>query len=1080
MFILTFLPLEIPNSLGLDFVPFHPGQTMKRKRFVFIILTLIKLFSAFGVQAQANIKFERLSLRDGLSQSSVRCLYQDHLGFLWAGTDDGLNLYDGYQFTVLKNDPADTSSLSNNTINAIAEDSLGYLWVGTNKGLNKLNRHTGQFETYFSWFNDSSTISNNLITALLEDSEGRLWVGTDNGLNLYQPSTDNFKVFSLNLKDPHSISNNRINAIREGRDGRIWVATEGGVNLYTDSLQGFIRYRAGFNDQNALISNSVKCLAFGPRGNLWIGTDKGLDQLVLKSGRFKHYSTENLMSSQVITALEFDNKGQLWVGTQEGLAKFDSRRHKLRISGRMSTNGFSRNGNYVQCLLEDNSGLLWIGSRGAGLFILDKSLQYFTHHHFQNTSDEIKEENTDCFLQLSPDTVLVGTTGGLLIWLRNDDRFVIPKGRRFPLSKLADVSVKSLLNMGDTLLWAGTSDDGLYKLDLRSGKLAKYQYQPQGPGGLSSNNINQLVYSDEGILYIATIGGGLCELDLETDSISVLKYKPGDPNSLKDNNILCLALDNSGLVWMGTSNAGLYSYNPETGELHQYAYRAGDLRSLGSNGVYAIQPGADDALWIGTRGGGLNKLTPDRKHFLRLGENQGIANDVVHAIVKDTRGDLWMSTNKGITYFNPHQEIFRNYSESDGLVNNSYNLDAGIQLKDGTIAFGGITGIDDFQADEIETNQHIPPVQITAFNLLQPDVTGRLFIGGSGGDEIPGHKITLSHDDPGFTIQFTALDYHRPEKNQYAFKMEGLIDKWVYIGNRHYTSFTSLRPGKYVFRVKASNNDGVWNQKGAYLNIIVQPAYYQTMWFQAGGLILFVFILWLAYQLRVSRIQRQKKLLQEQVKLRTAEIAKERDTNVTLLREIHHRVKNNLQIINSLLSLQSRYVSDSEVIALFEEIQNRIRSMSLIHQKMYKTKDLATVNIVEYISDLVNSLVRTYRLDEKIELDMDIEVTRFSSDTLTPLGLIINEVISNALKYAFRDGKSGKILVHIKKTGESEYKMLIGDNGIGIDTGRDFNDSNTFGTELIVALTEQLNGHIRRLTEAEGTMYEVLFKDIEN
>lgn len=1030
------------------------------------------------------MQFNTLSLSKGLSQATATCLIQDKDGFIWIGTHDGLNRYDGYSFLVLNYDLEDSTSISNNSIEAMTCDRNGNLWVGTSFGLNKLNTETMQFESYYHWFEDSMSISSNRITALAEDMQGRIWVGTDNGLNrLDNLKKNRFLRYSIAPNDPGSLSNNSINDILVDSEGRVWVGTDGGLNLYDPESNAFIRYRQRFDDDNSLSNNNVLSMCEGRDGIIWIGTENGLNKFNPELEVFSRYYADtprkNLLSSNIINDLTLDEKGELWVGTPTGLTRF-SREIDRSIqyhSANTRVNGLPNDN--ILSLLCDRSGMIWIGTQSAGLATLNLDAPQFFSTTFSTRPDYVPGQNQIySIFQVDTDLVWLGTGHGLAAFNPvADTAFFYANAGKKKKNALAqiDASISALAMTSDSLVWIGTRGHGLIVVDLKNDSINSYTRGVESMS-ISSNRISDIIVDEDQNLWIATLGGGLCYFNRETQKFKTYRFDGSVPNSIRDNNVHCLVRDDDGNIWFGTGNAGLYHLNVETQKISNYS--AGDINKgfLPSNGINDLHFDDNRQLWVATSGGGIAQYKPKSNSFKTYGNADGLDNNVALGITSDQSGILWISTNGGVSAFNTETETFRNYNEQDVLGQNTFNPQSCLSLSSSMVIFGGSNGFDYFNSAGLKANQFIPPMVITGFEMLNTGENSSVANPIRTQEDI----LELDYNHSGFSLEFAALNYEQSQKNQYAYRMKGLFDQWRYIGTRRFATFSNLSPGRYTFEVIGSNNDGYWSEEPARLTVIVNPAFWQTMWFQILGVLAVIGILYLFYKYKMASTRQRNKLLELAVDARTIEIVRERDTNAILLKEVHHRVKNNLQIIVSLLNLQSRFISDSKLLHVFGEIQNRVRSMSLIHEKMYKTKDMKTVNIEEYITDLSQSLIQTYRIGHQIELDVDVEVNSFNSDTLTPLGLIINEVISNALKYAFREDRKGKVFVRIHRQENEYYRMMIGDNGIGIPSEFAMGNSESFGTELISALSEQLDGTIQLLPGEKGTVYEVLFKDVKD
>ncbi len=422
-------------------------------------------------------------------------------------------------------------------------------------------------------------------------------------------------------------------------------------------------------------------------------------------------------------------------------------------------------------------------------------------------------------------------------------------------------------------------------------------------------------------------------------------------------------------------------------------------------------------------------------------------------------------------------ENFINYNDIDGLGNHGFRPGSGTLTTNGEIIFGGLQGLDIIRYEDIETNSVLPKVyftEIEAFdsraNKYHPGLSRKLI------DKVD--KIDLPPEISLVTLGFSGLNYRKPEKNRYAYRLAGITDEWTFIEDRRYVTFSELAPGQYSLQVKAANNDGKWSEDPTEMTINVIPGFYQTRAFKALLVLGLGLGIYFFYRYRVRRVTRRNKLLEERVRARTKQIEKERDEKAILLKEIHHRVKNNLQIVNSLLRLQSHYVKDEEALWALDESQNRVMSMAMIHERMYKTENLANINIPDYIRDLCTDIISTYDVTNSVTLDVNVEVEKLNLDTLTPLGLIINEISSNAMKYAFPDDRTGTFKVHLSALDPGKrFKLVIGDDGVGMPHDLTNTEIESLGTILMESLSEQLNGTLTRM-DGEGTMYEMIFEQI--
>ncbi len=1028
--------------------------------------------------------FRVLGIKDGLPQGTVTCTLQDREGYVWAGTKDGLTRYDGYSFETVRYIPGDTTSLSSNNITAISQDLSGNIWVGTNFGLNRLDPEALTCNRFYHWFEDDRSLSSNKVTAITTDHHGNVWIGTDNGLNRYDSKDGGFTAFSIRENDPFSLSGNRVNTIYADERNQLWVGTDAGLNLYLPEGT-FKRYKRDFNDDNSLSDNIVLSIAEDFDGHLWIGTRNGLNRFQPDLEIFTRYYADHpkpgLLNSSIINAVLTDKRGQIWVGTPAGLSRLYRKTREddeEAVQGSLSFEDLPNS--HISTLMTDRSGLIWVGTLTAGIATFNDEAQKFFAFLFSDHKKYLPEHNKNyCFMRDSSAGLLVGTGSGIMQFQKVRD----PVPDRFqwkPVGKIgnAQAMVRDLERGTDGRIWAATDGDGLLELDPADFTVInRYTVQAEDREGIPVNKISAVIPEEGGDLWVGTLGAGFCKYSAETDRFRTFRFSGEDRGSLRDNNITCMRRKDERTLWIGTGNSGVYRFDTETERLERFAQGEIDKGVLGSGIINDIYLDRNDVIWVATSGGGLARYEGNGI-FTSFTSEDGLASDVVQSIRCDFEGNLWVSTNGGISVFNPETSVFRNYNENDMPGSNTFFAGSAFRGDENRIFFGGANGFTYFYAEGLRENRFIPPVVIRRFSMLRDDVLRS----DSGRSKSPRERIKLKHNHPGFTIEFAALNFKQPEKNRYAYRLLGLSDEWRYMGTRRFATFSNLSPGNYTFEVRGSNNDGYWNETPASITFTVQHAFWQTASFKVAVAFLLLLALYAIYRYRIRLEKERRSALEAAVVRRTAEIAKERDTNAVLLREVHHRVKNNLQIIVSLLSLQSRFIRDEGQVKVFNEVQNRVRSMSLIHQKMYQSKDLSTVNIAEYIRDLSENLLKTYNVNRNIKLDINVEVNRFKSDTLTPLGLIINEIMSNALKYAFQEDTEGSVFVEITKCGNGRYRMVIGDDGIGLpfESDEEFTEtSGSFGTELIHALTEQLNGSIKLLRERKGTVYLIDFEDVE-
>ncbi|RME77866.1 MAG: histidine kinase [Chloroflexi bacterium] len=861
-----------------------------------IILALTVLLPAARSEAQSpHMRFDHLTVEDGLSHGTVFSIVQDRAGFLWFGTPAGLNRYDGYTITVYRSDPQNPASLSNDNAGNLFIDREGILWIGTwGGGLNRLDPATGQFTAYLHDPADPTSLSNDRVQTIFEDRQGNLWVGTaGGGLNKMDRENGTFTVYRHNPADPTSLSNDRIWRIVQAPDDTLWIATSEGLNHFNPQTETFTRYYHDPQNPNSPGHSLIRTLFLDRTGQLWIGTEAGLDRLDLQSETFTHYrhnpADPTSLNDNIINAIYEDRNGNLWIGTRRGglslfnrqTEAFTSFEHNPYISNSLSHND-------VRWIMEDRSGVLWIGTRGGGVNRLIPTAQQFDFIGYtpNSTGDGLNNSEVRAIYQ-APDGILwIGTKGGGL------NRYQ-PVYSRFTYytaqnAGLTSNDVYAILPAAGGRLWLGLSGGGLNLFDPQAGKvIAAYRHQPDNPNSLSSDDINSLHLDRQGYLWIGTKGGGLNRLDPQTGQFTRYQANLADPHSLGNNDVYGLYEDEAGYLWVCTYGGGLNRLDPQTGQFTRFTFDPNQPASLSNNDVYSIVPDPKDSriLWIGTGNGGLNRLDRTTGEFTRYGEAEGLPSPVVYGILPDRRGNLWLSTGKGLTRFSPSTGQFVTYDSSDGLERVIFVEGAYHQSQDGKLFFGGTNGLIHFLPDDIQDNTVPPPVVIT--RLTRP---GQAAVHFTLADLQ--RPLVLSYRDDVLTFEFAALDYTNPAKNRYAYMLEGFDRDWVDAGNRRFATYTNLDPGEYTLRVKAANNSGVWNESGVSLKLVIQPPFWETWWFRlavAGiGIAVGVGI----YHLRMRSITAQQERLKRLVAERTAELTAANQS----LRLLNERLQHELEI----------------------------------------------------------------------------------------------------------------------------------------------------------------------------------------
>ncbi len=821
-----------------------------------------------------DIRFERISVEQGLSQSVVNCILQDSKGFMWFGTGDGLNQHDGYGFTVYKHDPEDSNSLSNNVILSVYEDQSGVLWIGTyGGGLDRFDRENGQFTHYQNDPDDPHSLSDDAVWSIHEDQSGVLWIGTEGGLNRFDREQERFIHYRADLNDPYSLSNNRVSSIHEDQSGVLWIGTYGGgLDRFDRSADHFVHYQNDPNDPHSLSHSVVLSIYEDQLGVLWVGTEGGgLNRFEREKEQFTHYENDPddlySLSSNNVRSIHQDQSGVLWIGTYGGgLNRFDRENGRFIRYQNDPNDPHSVSGNIIWSVCEDQSGVLWIGTNGGGLSKLDREKPFIHYQTNPGDPDSLSTNGVWSVYEDQSGVLWIGTDGGGL------DRFDRENGhwRHYrsdpddPHSLSSDV-VYSIHGDQSGVLWLGTGGGGLSRFDRESEQFTRYQNDPLDPHSLSNNIVLSVCEDRSSVLWIGTYGGGLNRFDREKEQFTHYQNDPHDPQSLSDNVVWSTYEDRSGVLWIGTGG-GLNKFDQEKEQFIHYQNDPDDPQSLSDDNVLSIYEDQSGMLWVGTWGGGLDRFDRAKETFTRYRERDGLPNDVVYGILEDNQANLWLSTNSGLSKFNPRTETFRNYDVRDGLQSNEFNSNAYHKSSSGEMFFGGINGFNAFYPDRVRDNPYVPPIVLTSLTQGGEDVD----VGQAVESAI---EATFKWPDNFFEFECAALSYTQPGKNQYAYMLEGFDEGWNYIGTRRFGRYTNLPGGTYTLRLKGSNNDGVWNEEGISVTITIVPPFWETWWFRGIVALALVGAVTGGYRLRVRSIETRSRQLETQVAERTKELA---------------------------------------------------------------------------------------------------------------------------------------------------------------------------------------------------------------
>ncbi|MEM9933558.1 MAG: two-component regulator propeller domain-containing protein [Bacteroidota bacterium] len=862
---------------------------------VFIAVCVLQgLSGALMAQDEsANLKF--ITTENGLSENFVTAILRDQKGFMWFGTTRGLNRYDGHGFKVFYADPSTEDSLSGNFIRSLFQDENGYIWVGTEgRGINIYDPELEIFEHYKKEEGGKNTLPDNTILSIMEDHTGRVWLGTKKGICYWLPEEKAFKQMELPLDSPR-IGTKVINCMHEDDTRKIWLGTDAGLYRWDPATDKLDVYLQDEESKGALPDDQVQSFYESPSGLLYVGTRRGLGIMALpyyqrrageSGGDARWLALDFVLNEETqsdIQIIKGDRKGNIWIGTfGGGLINYREE------NGRMTEYRHSRNdpnslsSDDILSIELDPSGMVWVGTY-EGLNAMD-----LTRIQFNTVLPNI----------ISPDglpsndvfTATEDNFGGQ--WIGNDHGLLRRNkktGETFTWTPSGteevdylDPSVYATLVDGKGTLWVGTSQFGLFYVteeELREETYRFHRLNEKNPAfELPGDEILCLFEDREKRLWVGT-SDGMVILDWEADSLLLYESDYEDTSTLSDNTIQCVYQDVNGVYWVGTAN-GLNQYLPEKGTFQRYlAEENKETNSLQSSSIYALYEDTKGYLWIGTDGGGISRIDPTRESWETFTTLDGVPDDVVYAILEDEEGNLWISTNAGLCRIKLSESVetpgFIIYNQKDnGLISNTFNIGAAYLNQLGFLFFGSSEGLVYFHLDYLLENDVPPPVVVTDFQLFFEEV-----LVDPNGDSplkksiIETRRIELNSSQNVLYFEFAALNYVQSEENEYAYMLENADQDWNYIQDKRNATFTYLDPGRYIFRVKAANNDGIWNEEGVAVEVIIHPPFYETIYFYLiiVGLIVLGIVGYI--RLRVRNLEQNKTRLENMVQDRTEELS---------------------------------------------------------------------------------------------------------------------------------------------------------------------------------------------------------------
>jgi ligand-binding sensor domain-containing protein/signal transduction histidine kinase len=864
-----------------------------------------------GGNAVTSIRFEQLGVDDGLSDSNMTCALQDNVGFLWFGTDNGLNRYDGYDFSIFTHDPSDGQSLGADEVSALYQDQAGTLWIGTaGGGLDAFVSDQGRFIHYVH-DPELPSLSSNTVTAIVGGNLGQLWIATwGGGMDRFNPATGEFFHYRASSG---RLSSDEVYTLYLDRSGILWIGTTKGLDKLDLPKGEYTHFDIALPEQSGG-DLPVRAVTADPDGSLWLGTggggllrfnpaDASMTQYLTDPQDLEGYAYNDIVS------LLLDRTGILWVGTDGGgLYTFDRETGLFLRHPTDPRDSYSISSNYVETIYQDRQDILWIGTQGGGINKYDRSSQGFTHYqNHPNDPNSLGHNRVLSVLEDRNGVLWIGTDG------RGLDRFDRQTGIITHIQNEAGNPntpssnyISSLWEDHLGFLWLGTWGEGLDRFDPITGEFLHFQTDPNDPDSLSHQMIWPIFEDRSGRLWIGTFGGGLNKLDRETGQFAHWRHDPDDASTLLSDLVTSIFEDGAGTLWIGTAG-GVNRYDPTTNGFVRYPEGHGAPAEPSAidlpGSITAIRQDSTAALWVANSVRGIATLDAETGEFEYITEENGLPSNTVASLEIDDEGFLWVSTAKGLAKFDPRTKRVRSYGARDGLQGYQFTFGSSHRGQDGEMFFGGTTGLDVVQPLAIRENAFVPPIVLT--KLTQGGIA---IAAGPTANQLD--DIRLRWPNNYFEFEFAALNYIQPEKNQYAYMLEGFDADWIYVGNRRFGQYTNLPGGEYTLRIKGSNNDQIWNELGTAIKITIVPPFWEAWWFLATLGVVAAGTAFFGYRLRVRGIQARSRELETLVKDRTAELRQRTHQLQERTAELEER---NIEIDRRRQELEALYRADAEL-----------------------------------------------------------------------------------------------------------------------------------------------------------------------
>lgn len=1004
-------------------------------------LMFVSIFFSSLLFGQEEIHFQQYTEEDGLSSNSITQMIQDQRGWLWIASPGGLCRYDGRQFKIYKSAPDDPASLIHNIVLSIHESRDGRIWVGTGGGLDVYDPNMDEFSHYTHQVNDPKSLGSNTIWSILEDTRGDIWIGTDKGLNRLNINTGLFDRLQ-NLDGSDRLIDNGIFGLIEDKSGFIWIASgNSGLFRFDPETERFENFQHDPTDPNSISNNQLWSLYEDKKGFIWIGTIKnGINRYNPTTQRFDVFypNPQNKYSGATRSIFE-DKSGTLWFGASAGLFRFDRKSERFFPYTPESKTPINQKNNPIWTMLQDREGTYWMGTRYGGLYSFTwKETSYRHYDHDLDNPKSINDNWVQCIYKDRQGEYWIGTSKGLNHFDPNTEQFktYYPNANdRQPLTRENNL-IFQIYEDRSGKLWIGSSN-GLKRFDRETETFFHYWHNPDDLQTIGNNDIRSIYEGQSGKLWIGAYNGGLNLYNPDADNFS--RYLYDEQGSAQSNSINSIQENQPGRFWLGTTD-GLISFEPAINRKLNFQHDPEDIQSISNSAVNDIKIDSKGNLWIGTFDG-LNTLKhKDSISFDYFLQKDGLSSSWVTNIEEDAKGNLWISTINGFSVFWADAKKFQSYFSLNGMelgeISHSF-----YDPETNKMWLGTENGLIIIHPDSLPRNDYKPPIVISRFNAYQR--TGEE----SGFKEIKAiwgkSAVTLPYRENTFSVEFSVLSYKNPAENQVAYQLQGVNDDWIYLGAKREAAFSNLRPGKYVLRVKGSNNDDVWNEEGASLQITILPPWQLTIWakilylFLAAGLLYSLYRYQLKRKLALAEARRLQELDQVKTKLFT-NITHEFRTPLTLIQGMAEQTINRKGKLPAEKNLENARIVKRNSAQLLNLINQMLDLRKLESGAM--PLRMIQGDVLQYLRYLIESFhsyaqdkgVKLHFLARQKELIMDYDPEK--------LLYIVSNLLSNAIKFTPKNGDVyvSASLSSIPANSPAENKrssleIQVKDTGVGIE-----------------------------------------------